>query len=85
MDSVLPGKSLPRTLSVPDKRVTPNSNRIIDSSDPGVVRDDWSGEFCERTSATAHRGSAAPATDGLLTLIAITHGNKRKKTLGDLI
>ena len=48
MDCVLPGESLPRTLSMPDKRVTPNSNRIINSSDPGVVRVVWSGEFCER-------------------------------------
>ena len=61
MDRVLPGESLPRTLSVPDKRVTPNI--IIDSSDPGVVRDVWSGEFCEMTSATAHRGSAEPASE----------------------
>ena len=62
MDRVLPGESLPRTLSIPDKRNPPRSNRIIDSSDPGVVYDIWSGEFCERTSATAHRGIAEPAT-----------------------
>ena len=62
MDSVLPGESLPRTLSIPGKRVPQSSKRINDRSDSSVVRDVWSREFSEKTSATAHRGSAELAT-----------------------
>ena len=75
MDRVLPGESLPRTLSIPGKRVPQSSNRINDRSDPSVVRDVWSREFSERTSATAHKEVQNLRLDGLLTLIAIAHGN----------
>ena len=62
MNRVLPGEGLPRTLSILDTRVPPSSNRTIDSCDRGVVRDVWSREFRGRTSASAHGGSAEPAT-----------------------
>ena len=55
MDRILPGESLPGSLSLPDKRISQSSHGIVDSSDPGIVCDIRSAKFCERTSGTAHR------------------------------
>ena len=55
MDRVLPGESLPGSLSLPDKRISQSSHGIVGSSDPGIVCDFRSAKFRERTSGTAHR------------------------------
>ena len=54
MDCVLPGKSLPLALSIADQRVPPSSHRVINRGNTSPAREIWSGDFCERTSGTAH-------------------------------
>ena len=55
MDRVLPGKSLPLALSIPDQIVPPGSQGVINRGNTSPVSDVWSGDFCERTSGTAHQ------------------------------
>ena len=76
MDSVLLGESLPESLSLLDKGIPPSSSGSIDCGTTSLVRDVWSREFRERR----REGVQNLQLDGLLTLIAITHGN-----LGGLI
>ena len=54
MNRVLPGESLRLALSILDQRVAPSSHRVINRGTTSPVRDVWSGDFCERTSGTAH-------------------------------
>ena len=76
MDRVLLGKSLPESLALLDKGIPPSGSESIDSGINSPVRDIWSGEFRERTGDTAYGWNTEPTTRlGLLTLIAITHGN----------
>ena len=74
MGRVLLGKSLPESLALIDKRIPPSSSGSVNSGTNSLVRDIWSREFCERTGDAAHRIQNL-RLDGLLTLIAITHGN----------
>ena len=55
MDRALPGKSLPGTLSLANKGISQSIYRIVDCSDPGIIRDVWNRNVCERTSNTANR------------------------------
>ena len=75
MGRVLLGKSLPESLALFDKGIPPSSGESIDSGINSLIRDIRSGEFRERTGDAAHRWNQNLRLDGLLTLIAITHGN----------
>ena len=61
MDRVLPGKGLPESLALLDKRIPPSSSGSIDSGTNSLVRDIRSRKFCERTGDTAHRWNPEPA------------------------
>ena len=66
MDRVLLGESLPRTLSIPDKRVP-----SFDSSDPSIGL----ANFVKGPVVLLTEGVQNLRLDGLLALIAITPGN----------
>ena len=73
MNRVLPGKIIPLALSILDQRVHLSSHRVINTS---PVLDVWSGEFCKKKQVVLlTEGVQNLRLDGLLTLIAITHGN----------
>ena len=74
-DRVLPGESLSGTLLQPDNGISQSSYRIIDCGNPGIVREVWSRKFCEGPAVLLTEGIQNLRLDGLLTLIAITHGN----------
>ena len=75
MDRVLLGKSLPESLALFDKGIPPSSSESINSGTNSLVCDIRSGEFRERTGERTADGIQNLRLDGLLTLIAITHGN----------
>ena len=45
---------LPLALSILDQRVPPSNHRVVSRGNTSHIRDVWSGEFCKRTSCTAH-------------------------------
>ena len=50
VDCVLPGESVPCALSIPDQRVPPSSDRVVDFGDTSLFRDVRSGQLCEKTA-----------------------------------
>ena len=75
MDRVLPGKSLPKTLSVLDKGIPPSSSGSINRGTTSLVRDVDAESFVKGPVILLTEGVQSLRLDGLLTLIAITHGN----------
>ena len=58
MDRVLLGESLPKTLSIFDKRVPPSSSGSINRQNTSLVRDVWSRKLRKRTGCAAQRGNS---------------------------
>ena len=74
MERVLLAESLPKTLSIFDKRIPPSSSGSINRWTTSIVRDVWSRKLRERTVGLLTERVQNLRLDGLLTLIAITHG-----------
>ena len=74
MDRVLPGESLPGTLSLSNKEIPQGSHGVIYRRDPRTVCDLWAENFVKRPAVLLTERIQNLRLDGLLTLIAIKHG-----------
>ena len=75
MVRVLLGKSLPETLSLLDKGIPPSSSGSVDCGTTSLVRTFGTENFVKGPVILLTEGIQNLRLDGLLTLIAITHGN----------
>ena len=70
-----PPKSLPLALSILDQKVPPSSHRVINRGNTSPVRDVGAENFVRGPVVLLTEGVENLRLDGILTLVAITHGN----------